>query len=176
MHSTATVSAWLERILGHEGGYSRDPDDTGNWTGGARGLGELKGTRWGISAAAYPHLDIANLSADEASALYLEDYLAPMRADRFEDGVAYQLFDFAVNSGVHAACRALQRAVGVADDGIIGPVTLAAVARFSEATLIMRVIAERLDYMTNARTWEVHGRGWVRRVAGQLRYGGRDAA
>ena len=45
-------------IVGVEGGFSLDPNDPGNWTGGKRGVGELKGTRWGISAKSYPHLDI----------------------------------------------------------------------------------------------------------------------
>jgi hypothetical protein len=41
----------FEETIGLEGGFSRNPDDNGNWTGGRRGLGELKGTKYGISAA-----------------------------------------------------------------------------------------------------------------------------
>ena len=48
--------------LGAEGGYSNNPADPGNWTGGAVGNGELRGTNFGISASAYPQLDIANLT------------------------------------------------------------------------------------------------------------------
>jgi hypothetical protein len=35
-----------------------DERDPGNWTGGAIGKGELRGTKWGISAQTYPQIDI----------------------------------------------------------------------------------------------------------------------
>jgi lysozyme family protein len=38
-------------LIEHEGGFQNDPDDSGNWTGGKVGVGELKGTKWGICAA-----------------------------------------------------------------------------------------------------------------------------
>jgi lysozyme family protein len=38
--------------LGAEGGYSNNAADPGNWTGSAIGSGELRGTKYGISAAA----------------------------------------------------------------------------------------------------------------------------
>ena len=49
-------------VLGHEGGYTADPADPGNWTGGAPGRGECRGTNWGISAASYPYLPIRALT------------------------------------------------------------------------------------------------------------------
>lgn len=56
------MSAVLERayavVLGYEGGFTQDPRDPGNWTGGRIGHGQLRGTQHGISAAAYPNLDI----------------------------------------------------------------------------------------------------------------------
>ena len=61
-------------VVGHEGGYTANPADRGNWTGGAIGSGTCRGTRFGISAAAYPGLDIANLTIDAAKALYQRDY------------------------------------------------------------------------------------------------------
>ena len=38
------------RLIGHEGGYSADPKDPGNWTGGRPGVGKLLGTKYGIAA------------------------------------------------------------------------------------------------------------------------------
>ena len=55
-------------VIGHEGGYTSDARDPGNWTGGAVGQGACKGTQWGISAAAYPALDIAGLTPAAARA------------------------------------------------------------------------------------------------------------
>jgi lysozyme family protein len=48
-------------VVGHEGGFTANPADCGNWTGGVIGTGTCRGTRFGISAAAYPDLDIANI-------------------------------------------------------------------------------------------------------------------
>jgi lysozyme family protein len=39
----------FELTVGHEGGYSNNPDDPGNWTGGDVGEGQLKGTKYGVS-------------------------------------------------------------------------------------------------------------------------------
>lgn len=176
MHSIATVSAWLDRIFGHEQRLSLDPTDPGNWTGGTRGAGEIKGTMWGIAANTYPHLDIRNLTQDQAADIYLTDYLGPLKADHYADGVAYALLDFAVNSGVAQAKRSLQRAIGVKADGVVGPITLAALARYSEAQLVMLICAERLQFMTGLSNWPMHGRGWARRMAGNLRYAAEDVA
>jgi lysozyme family protein len=54
-----------------EGGFTLNPKDSGNWTGGKIGVGELKGSNFGISAAAYPKLDIKNLTREKVRPLYL---------------------------------------------------------------------------------------------------------
>ena len=170
-----TFDAVFDRLMGHEGRYSDDPEDPGNWTGGAVDVGVLKGTHWGISAASYPTLDIKALTRGDARGIYFRDFWLRLDGERLYDGVAFQLFDFAVNSGIGTAVRCLQRAVGVADDGRWGPVSRAAAERMTEGDTIMRLNAERLDFMTRLKNWPSHGRGWARRIAGNLRYGAEDA-
>lgn len=153
----------FDRVMGHEAGYVNDPNDPG---------GE---TKWGISKRSYPHLDIAKLSREDARAIYRRDFWERIRADKLPDGVAYQLFDFAVNSGIETAVRYLQRALDVADDGVWGPHSQAAADGASESDLIMLLNAERLDFMTRLKNWPSHGRGWARRIAGNLRYGAIDS-
>lgn len=162
MKQSELLQLWLIRILGHEGGEVNDPADPGGHT------------KWGISQRSYPDLDIGSLTVEEAAAIYLRDYAVPLMLWRFEDGVAFQLFDFAVNSGPLTAIKQLQQAIGVDDDGVIGQDTLDAIAARSESDLVMMVIAERLDYMASLRTWPDHGKGWVRRMATNLRYGAED--
>lgn len=174
MHSNLTIKNWLDRILDHEAGFSDNPDDPGNWTGGEVGVGELKGTKYGIAANTYPNLDIKNLTLDDAVRIFIRDFLEPLKADRYADGVAYQLLDFAVNSGIGRATKELQEAVGAYVDGIIGPKTLAAIEQFSEAQLIMLVLAERLKFMTDLSTWGKFGKGWSRRIAMNLEHGAKD--
>ncbi len=69
-------------VLRHEGGFQRDPGDRGNWTGGAVGLGELRGTKFGISAASYPGEDIEGLTEERAREIYYKDFWCLGEADQ----------------------------------------------------------------------------------------------
>ena len=80
--------ACLNKTLGYEGGYSDDPNDPGNWTGCEPGVGTLKGTYKGISACAYPDLDIADLSDWQIAVIYHDDYWAKCGGDDCPLGVA----------------------------------------------------------------------------------------
>lgn len=157
--------AAFERLLGHEGGFGNDRRDRGNWTGGEIGKGTLKGTKYGISAAAYPGEDIENLTLERARELYRRDYWGPAGCDAVPPGVKYALFDMAVNSGVRAAVKVLQKSVGETVDGILGPRTLQAVQNMPADRLRLRFAANRLLLLTEAHSWPAYGRGWVRRVA-----------
>lgn len=170
-----TFDLAFERLLGHEGRLSLDPNDRGNWTSGVIGVGELRGSFMGISAMSYPHLDIRNLTVEQVKAIYRRDFWDRVGADELQDGVAYQAFDFAVNSGIGTAIRKLQLAVGVADDGDWGPISAAAARAMSESDIIMRLNAHRLLFMTALRAWSTQGRGWTRRIAGNLLYGAEDS-
>lgn len=152
----------IDRVLGHEGKYSNDTDDPG---------GE---TNWGISKRSYPHLDIKNLTREQAIEIYRRDFWEYIHADKLFPSVAYQALDFAVNSGIHTAIRYLQRALCVADDGWWGPVTEKAAATISETDQLMLLNAERLDFMTRLKGWANFGRGWARRIAQNLRFGAVD--
>jgi lysozyme family protein len=92
-------------VVGIEGRYSTDPQDPGNWTGGAINVGILKGTKYGISARAYPNLDIANLTLDQAKTLYQSDYFEACHCDQMSWERALTVFDCAVNQGQGIARR-----------------------------------------------------------------------
>lgn len=132
--SEDVFAAAVATVLAHEGGYQAMPDDPGNWTEGKIGAGELKGTKYGISAAAYPALDIAGLSADDAAAIYRRDYWDRWGFAQLPAAIAAKLFDAAVNIGIEEAVRGLQRALRAAgkpllvEDGKLGAATLAAAA------------------------------------------------
>lgn len=160
---SVSFSQAFNRLLGHEGGYVNDPKDPG---------GE---TKWGISKRSYPHLEIKSLTRDDAKQIYYDDFWLHIDADNLYDGVAWQLFDFAVNSGIQTAVRAYQRALDVADDGFFGPISYAASKAASEADQIKLILAERLEFMTRTKNWPYHGKGWARRIAANLRYGAEDS-
>jgi len=155
-------------LLNHEGGLSMDAEDRGNWTGGKIGVGKLKGTKYGISAAAYPEEDIAGLTVERVKTLYLRDYWGPAGCDLVPDAIKFDLFDAAVNSGVRGAVRMLQRSVGAVADGTLGPKTLQAVSNMDPAKALLRFNAGRLAIYAGDPAWAEYGRGWVIRVANNL--------
>ena len=168
------VDVWLERIFQHEGGLSMTSTDPGNWTGGVVGNGLLKGTKYGIAANTYPDLQIRNLTREQAAEIYVRDYLAPLKADKMPAGLVFSLLDFAVNSGPLRAIKRLQGELGVQADGHVGPVTLAAINARSESDLVMLLTASRLEFMAGLRNFDVSGKGWVLRLARNLRYAAED--
>lgn len=157
----------FERLIGHEGGYVNHPADPG---------GE---TNWGITKrtaleAGYTGT-MREMTREQARDIYHTAYWNRAKADSYHPAIGFQLFDAAVNHGIGNAVRFLQRAVGVADDGIVGPRTLEAIRRMSVTDVLMRFNAERLEFYTKLSTWGSFGKGWTRRVAGNLRFSADDA-
>lgn len=163
MNSSAAFAKAVEVVLGAEGGFQADPEDAGNWTGGAKGRGELRGTNWGISAARYPSIDIAALTREDAIAIYHQDYWAAVRGDELPYPVALVLFDIKVNGG--RPVEWLQQAVGgIAVDGAFGPATLAAVNRVADTkALAGRVLRRRVLYYTTLGNFARYGSTWIQR-------------
>lgn len=149
---SAVFDACFALVVGNEGGLVSDPNDPGGTT------------KYGISQAAFPHLNIASLTLDQAKAIYLADYWQRIRGDEIPPPVALAVFDSAINSGVGAATRWLQEAAGVAVDGFIGPQTLAAAARADPAVLISDMLARRIVADAALSTWSTFALGWARRV------------
>jgi lysozyme family protein len=125
-------------LLNHEGGYVNDAQDPG---------GE---TKYGISKRQYPDLDIADLTVDQARAIYHRDYWLALKADRMPLRVGVKLFDLAVNVGVGTAGKLLQRALRacgdpalvVEEDGAIGVATLNAVQQAPQNVLLAALRSE----------------------------------
>lgn len=134
----------LDFTLAWEGGYSDHPGDSGNWTGGSINSGELKGTKWGISAAAYPLLDIKNLTLEEAREIYYRDYWLKLKLpEDVSVAAAVAVFDAAVNHGVGRA-GGWWVACGYDVDAFM---------------------VRRMDFFTGLGAFNTFGRGWMRRMA-----------
>ena len=157
-------TACVDFTLGMEGGFSADPNDPGNWTGGAVGQGRLLGTNFGISAAVYPTLDIAHLTRAAAEALYRVDYWEKIQGDRLPGPIAAVAFDSAVNSGPGQAIRWLQHVSGVPVDGLLGPDTMAAVDDMNPQSAAQHMLVERLNFMIGLADWPRFGAGWGQRL------------
>lgn len=158
-------------VLHHEGGLVDHPKDPGGITNygislrAARGMGELADMDGDRDVDAD---DIRAMTPAAAKAIYRALYWNVVRGDDLPPGVDLVVFDWAVNAGPLRAARGLQLAVGVAQDGAIGPVTLAAVRRADPVEVIRDVSALRLRHLKSLPTWWEFGRGWQRRV-GEVR-------
>mgnify|MGYP000054720137 CR=1 FL=1 len=164
----------FSRTIGHEGKFQANPKDRGNWTGGKEGVGELKGTKWGLAAMTYPHLDIANITLEQAKEIYFNDWWLKLKMDCWPNVMKYQIFDAAFNHGTGRANQFLQFAARVKDDGVIGPKTITAVNMTDHNDLVLRFLAKRLRYFTEVKTWAEFSRGWSLRVAQCLEYAAED--
>jgi len=164
----------FDRVFVNEGGFTDVRGDRGNWTSGKVGEGELKGTKYGISAMTYFDLDIKNLTIYEAKAIYRRDWWDKLSMELLPCAMQYQMFDAALNHGMRPATKMLQNAAGVKADGSIGPVTRATVANTDINDLLMRFLGERLIFMTNVSTWHLFGKGWARRIAHNLKLAAKD--
>lgn len=173
-NSMVDFNTAFQRLIGHEGGYSTDRKDPGNWTGGKVGVGILKGTKYGIAANTYPNLDIKNLTISQAKDIYKRDWWDKLGADLLHPSIVYQLWDFAINAGKSRAVKELQHVAGVIDDGIIGPKTIAAVGAMDHNDVLLKLNAERLKFYTSLKTWPTYGKGWTNRVADNLKYAAED--
>lgn len=150
----------LAHILKSEGGFVNHPKDPG----GATNLGTTKRTWEEWVGHEVTVDDIKALTIADVSPLYKERYWDKCRGDDLPRGVDFAVFDLAINSGVGRASKLLQRSVGVAADGAIGPATLAAVADANPRELATKICELRLAFLQALPTWETFGKGWGRRV------------
>ena len=151
-----TFDEAFARMVKHEGGYVDHRADPG---------GE---TRYGISKRSYPHLDIKSLTLAQAREIYLRDFWDAAGCTAVPDGIKFDLFDTAVNSGCNRAVRLLQRACCAAEDGQLGPRTLQAINSMHPMTLVARYNAARLAFMAGLPNWPAFGRGWANRIASNI--------
>jgi lysozyme family protein len=150
----------LPVVLLHEGGFVQHPQDPG----GATKFGITRETLARFRGTPVTVEDVRSLTTAEAAAIYRRLYWDPIRGDELPAGVDLAVFDFTVNSGPSRAVRTLQGALGVPQDGIIGPVTLAAAQVADPVALIRHLSRDRLRFLSRLAIWPVFGRGWRRRV------------
>ncbi len=121
-------------------------------------------TKFGISQRRYPDVDIANLTRAGAIELYRRDYWDLASCAKLPEPLDFYVFDSAINQGPGYAVRELQEAVGTTRDGVLGPVTLRAIARMTtlEAAALF-MVGRAFDYaaLTN---YSRYGKGWLKRL------------
>lgn len=160
----------LAVVLDKEGGFSDHAQDRGGPTNMGitwRVLAEWKGLvpdqlspegRDGLVA------ELKALTRREAAEIYRASFWLPMRCGDLPPAIALMAFDFGVNAGPRTAIKALQRIVGVTDDGSPGPLTLAAIRALSPGRLLEELAEARLAHYRSLADFATFGQGWTART------------
>lgn len=151
----------LAFTLQQEGGWSNNPNDPGGCT--MKGVTLAAFQQW-KNDTSLTCADLSNITSDDVSDLYQQNYWTPVSGDDLPAGVDLMTWDMAVNAGVGGSAKLLQASVGVTIDGGIGPETLAAVTAANPVTLINALAQHQSQYYQSLSTFKYFGTGWLNRV------------
>lgn len=116
----------LPIVLGFEGGISNDPHDRGGLTN--HGITQVVYDGWRRTGRV-PIRPVSEITREEVEAIYYREYWLGGRCDSVPWPLALAHFDACVNHGQGNAWRLMQKALGVAEDGVPGGQTYAALRR-----------------------------------------------
>ncbi|MCA0405270.1 MAG: glycoside hydrolase family 108 protein [Proteobacteria bacterium] len=158
--SKSNFEAALAFVLRFEGGYADHPADPG----GATNMGITRTALAAWRGQPVSKAEVRALTRAEAGQIYRARYWNAVRGDDLPAGLDLAVFDCAVNSGPSRAVRLLQRALRVAEDGRLGPATLASLVTMPPDEVISRLCALRGAFLRGLPTYPVFGRGWSARL------------
>ncbi len=188
----------VKAVLRREGGFVDDPADRGGATNYGISLrflkaeGRLDLDQDGVADfdldfdGDIDGIDIRKLTRGDAVYLYHRCFWLPVKADRFARPIGEAMFDQAVNGGLVAARKLLQRAINacyaidppnglkpLVADGVLGPLTFVAydaVVQYHGLDVLMEayrdVTADRYRAIVKADSSQRRFlKGWLRRAA-----------
>jgi lysozyme family protein len=181
----AAFNKAIEITLSHEGGFVDDPVDPGGATNFGvslrwlRSVGELEGA--GSALALYDldqdgdldADDVAQLTREMAKDLYRTRFWEPHEYASMPASIGAKTFDLAVNMGPRQAHRLVQRACRaadreIADDGLLGPQTRAAIRQADELALQAALRSEAAGFYRGLAikrpAFNRFLNGWLRRA------------
>lgn len=162
---------FLDIVLRFEGvgspkaptGFIDDPHDPGGITNWGISYRFLKG----VNPKATPD-DIRNMTREQAEELYRVHFWNAIKGDEIVDNsLALLMFDTAVNMGVGRSIKLFQKAVGLSDDGVIGPKTLAALGTYNrdqKLPILKEFTSRRIKKYIELINFNRYGMGWIRRA------------
>jgi len=166
---TDRFTGCLPLVLAHEGGYVNHPKDPGGATN--KGVTQKVYDNYRRNRGVEPR-SVREITRAEIRDIYRFQYWDMVNADRLPPGLDYAVFDYAVNSGPNRAAKDLQRVLRLNQvDGQIGEGTIRAAcdaANADEEQLIADYCNRRMRFLRSLRTWGTFGKGWKRRVEGDM--------
>jgi len=162
-----TADEIIDEIIRREGGYTDHASDKG----GPTNFGITAATlgAWRKLGRPASRAEVKALKEPEARAICQARYITDPRFDKVPaPDLRGLLVDFGVHSGQARAVKALQRAVDVPIDGVLGPKTLAALKAADAGTVYRGVLRERGELLAailqRDKTQLVFAAGWLRRL------------
>lgn len=149
----------IDGVIEREGGFTDDPADSGGAT--HFGITATALGAWRMLGRKATRAEVAAMSRAEAEAIYRARYVEPF-ADITDDALRVQLIDFGVLSGLLAAKKALQRAVNVDEDGILGLQTFDALAALPDVVVRRLLVAARCRVLSDLAEQRPKDRKWIR--------------
>lgn len=157
--------SWDEALaieLKFEGGKDDDPIDPGGRTN--------QGVIQRVYASyrkkkGLPPRDVFLMENHERDEIYWNNYGRLVRYDELPPGVNIVVLDGGVNSGPSQSIKWLQRALGLAADGVLGDRTMEAVINHPDHdALIANICEQRMRFLRALKTFWHFGKGWTSRV------------
>ena len=164
----------IDRVLEREGGFTNNPLDRGGPT--KFGITRVTLENYlGEEPGFITEQDVEDLDEDLARDIYRDDYWYGPGFDTLDvdERLLELIFDTGVNHGTFKAIRLLQKVLGVDRDGVIGPVTRAAVTDRPYRELFVALLSARIELygkiVQNDESQRVFIVGWLRRMNGFLK-------
>ena len=158
----------LALVLKEEGGFETQTTDNGNklpdGRAGSTNLGVTQANWEAFVGHPVTWNDMRVLTPEKVTPFYKRKYWDVVHGDELPNGVDYMAFDFAVNAGPGMAIKLLQRAVGVTQDGAIGPMTLSAIHAIPVNILIQRFSDAKEEFYKGLHN-QTYEKGWLGRVS-----------
>lgn len=153
---TENFQTAFANVVGIEGRYSNNPADPGGET--------MYGVTIAVARANGYTGPMKDMPLETAQRIYRLCYWTPLGCESMTFRLAEFLFDMAVNSGVDAAAKALQKAVGVLPDGIVGPKTLAALRNKNPDEIVRLAFVTRAKIFAHSPARDTFENGWFARL------------
>ena len=155
----------VEEVFKREGGFVNHPNDRG----GATNMGITIGTLSAWLGRPATIDDVKNMTKETATAIYKRNYWDAIWGDKIKYySVAAAMFDQAVNRGPKSAIKQAQKIVGVTQDGVIGPVTLAAINNMPDSQFLPQYLSASAAFynmlVQNDPSQGVFLNGWLKRI------------
>ena len=153
----------VEKVLEHEGGYSKDRDDAG---------GE---TKFGISKRAFPDTNILDLTKADAIKIYWEFYWKKFKIEMLPEHLQGITFDMVVNKGGRGV-KILQKAANdknikdklITVDGRIGRMTAEACQNLEIDRVVAYNVLHYAKIVQKKPSQMKFWYGWFRRGVSKL--------